>query len=345
MSVYIKTFTYTFLILAFFSIETSAQIEDMIYSPYDLWLVGDEGLLVNDIADKKRTLKLFEFSSGTLKQTVRSGRGPGEVSSVYYKRSTTFSNGDILLWDAGRKRMMRYSPDLEYKTDISGEGKIGSIYQAGLINDSTLFTVDFTEEVFKAWRIQNNKISENSLLWSINRNKRKELSPLSNFTLLQTLFYTNYKGMLYITFEFSSMVIGVNEDGIVFINGEPDSIPLPPNDEQSEKSGRYSLPIMGKHPEGARDISAAGKLVYVLLNGETISKFQQMRYALNPEDLIEKVNHTKRLLTYNRMNGKFLREIELPVLSRQAKVENGNIFLLNTLGKKPIIEKYKLSEL
>ncbi len=343
MGIYIKTFILSFLI----SIgEISGQIGDMIYNPYNLWVVGEDKLLVNDIADKEQTLKLFNFSSGALEQAVRSGRGPGEVSSMAYKRSTRYSNGDILLWDSGGKRIMRYSEDLEYRTDLAAEGSVlGKIFQAALINDSTLLTVDFSEEVLKAWRIQDNKISDNSLLWSADRNEYKELSPLANFTLLQTLFFSNYEGGLYITFEYSSMVIGVNEDGIVFINDEPDNIPLPPNDEESEKSGRYSLPTMGKHPEGARDISATDKFVYVLLNGETISKMQQIRYMANFDALIEKTNHTKRLMIYDRLTGEFLREIELPLLARQAKVQNDYIFLLNTLDDRPMIKKYKLSDL
>ncbi|HBQ60794.1 MAG TPA: hypothetical protein DD671_14550 [Balneolaceae bacterium] len=345
MGTRIKTFFFTFLISVFLIGETSAQIGEMIYNPYNLWLAGDGEIVINDIADEKRTIKLFEFSSELLKGSIRSGRGPGEVSPSYYKRSTTFSNGDFLLWDAGRKRLMRYSSDLKYKTDVRGDATIGSSYQAGLINDSTLLTVDFSEEVFKAWRIKNNKISEGSLLWAVNRNEQKELLPLANFTLLQTLFYDNYDGMLYVTFEFSSMIIGINEDGIVFINDEPAKIPLPPVDPESEKSGRYSLPVMGKHPEGARDIAANDKFVYVLLNGETISKFQQMKYMVNFEALIEKTNHAKRLLIYNRFTGDFLKEIELPIPSKQAKISDDFVYLLHTLGEGPVVKRYKLSEL
>lgn len=326
--------------------DTSAQISDMIYNPYNMWLVGEDKLLINDIADNERTLKLFDFSIDSLKEVMRSGQGPGEVSPVYYKCSTNFSNGDILLWDAGRKRMMRYTSDLKYKTDLSGEASMfGNLYQAGLINDSTLLTVDFHDEFLKAWRINDNEISEHSLLWSIHINDYEELSPLSNFTLLQTLFYSNYGGMLYITFEFSSLIIGIDEDGIAFINSEPANIPLPPPDNESEKSGRYSLPIMGKHPEGARDISVMDDLVYVLLNGRTISKLEQMRYMVNFETLIDKVKHAERLLVYNRFTGEFINELKLPMPARQAKVQGEYVFLLNSLGDVPVIKKYKLSEL
>ncbi|WP_142454940.1 hypothetical protein [Gracilimonas mengyeensis] len=330
----------------FYGNTVSAQIGEMIYDPYNMWLVGDHGVVINDIADEQRTLKLFDFSSGSLIQAMRSGRGPGEVSPVYYKRSTSFSNGDIFLWDAGRKRMTRYSSDLEYKTDIRGNQSItGSIYQAGLINDSTLFTVDFTEEVFKAWRIRKGGIKGKTPLWSINRTEQTEFDPLANFTLLQTLFYSNFDGVLYIAFEFSSQVMAVDEEGIVFINSEPDNIPLPPNDEQSEQSGRYSLPEMGKYPEGARDITVDSSYMYLLMHGGSISKWQQLRYATNFDALIEKVNHTKRLLIYDRYSGAFLEEKKLPILSRQAKVRGDSIYLLKTLGRNPEIRKVKLAEL
>ncbi len=342
---YLKKVVFLSVISLFSNNFSFAQLDGLIYNPYDLWIVDADTVLVNDIADKQNTLKLFDLKDEELIASVRSGRGPGEVSSIAYKRSTLYSNGDIFIWDSGRKRMTRYTSELEYKTDVRGGKFLGSIFQAALINDSTLLTVGVGEGFFKVWRIKNNRVTEKSLLWSISEGEYEELSPLINFTLLQTLFFDNFNGILYISFEFSSMVIGIEETGIVFINQEPDNIPLPPPDEESERSGRYSLPVMGKHPEGARDVSAGGDFVYVLLNGEKISRMQQWRYLVNFEALIEKVYHAERLLKYDRFTGEFIGEINLPIPARQAKVQGDTVYLLNTLGDEPIIRKYKLDEL
>ena len=45
----------------------------------------------------------------------------------------------------------------------------------------------------------------------------------------------------------------------------PENIPLPVHDE---KSGGYGLPIMGKHPEGARDIALDDNYVYITFSGK-----------------------------------------------------------------------------
>lgn len=337
-----RSLFFAFLISVFSVVEASAQISDLIYDPHDLWVIGEDRVLVNDLALKDSPISVIDFENDAIVASLRTGKGPGEVSSTFYKRITKYSNGDILLWDAGQYRITRYTADLQYLDDISGSVFKNRIYQAGLVNDSTLFTVQLGDEFLKLWRIRNSGIEQENLIGSISLHDLEGLQGLKNFTLLQTLHFTNHDGVVYMNCEYSSFLAAFDENGLLFLTDEPNNIPVPPHDE---KNPIHALPDMGEHPEGARDVSVADEIVYVLLNGRTISKLEQMRYMINFEALIDKVNHAESLLMYDRITGEFLKEIELPIPTRQAKVQGEHIFLLNSLGDVPVVKKYKLSEL
>lgn len=332
-----------FVLISYWNInwELSGRIYQAIYNPENIWILHDDNLLVNDIGMKSSPLNLIDFKTDSVISSLREGRGPGETSSTFYKRVTQFSDGDILLWDAGLNRITKFSDSLKYKTEIRGPALEKKLYQVALVNDSTLFTIDNSEQFMRAWRLGGNQVDNEDELWSISRSEYKELSPLSNFILLQTLYYTNYDGVLYIAFEFSSLIMAIDENGIQFINDEPDQIALPVH---QEKGGNFSLPVMGQHPEGARDISADEDYLYVTFSGETTSKWEQIRYALNFDTLIERIKHSERVLIFQRKTGEFVGEIKLPLRARKFKVAGDHIFLLNTIDDKPEILKYRFKK-
>lgn len=320
--------------------EIVGQLKNSIYNPQDFWVFDKDLILVNDIGIKTSPVGLIDFKRDSLVSSLRAGRGPGEVTSTFYKRVTKYSNGDFLLWDAGSNRIMKYNDSLGYITDIRSFGKGKRFYQAGLINDSTLFTIENSQNFLSAWRIKDDGTFGDEKLWSITFEDYKDLSPLKNFVLMQTLFYTNFNGVLYIAFEFSSHVIAIDEKGVKYIQDGPDNIPLP---TQDEKSGVYGLPVMGKHPEGARDITVDNNYIYITFSGKKISKWEQMKYTFNFEELIEKVKHSRRLLFYDRESGNYLGEVELPESAMKFKISGSSAYLLSSVKGMPTIYKYELN--
>lgn len=320
--------------------EATGKIENSIYNPYDFWVLGDDLLLVNDLGFKSSPIGLINFKEDDIVSNLRTGQGPGEVTSTFYKRVTKYTNGDFLLWDAGSNRIMRYNDSLQYITDIRASGFGRRFIQAGLINDSTLLTMENSPNFLSAWRIKDNTINESEMLWSISIDEYEELTALKNFVLMQTIYFGNYDGALYLTFEFSSLLIAIDENGVKYIQKEPENIPLPVHDE---KSGGYGLPIMGKHPEGARDIALDDNYVYITFSGKKISRWEQMRYAFNFEELIEKIKHSQRLLIFDRETGNFVKEIELPKTAMKFKIFGNSAYLLNTIDDVPSIYKYSFN--
>lgn len=322
--------------------ELETEMVDSVYDPQQVWLAGKNKVLVNDLAQKTSQIHLIDETEDSISEMLRTGRGPAETSTTFYKRVTKFSNGDFLFWDAGLNRTSIYDSTLNYKVDIGGSGLRTKFYQTALINDSTLATFDFNEPFLKVWRIRNNRVNTNNLLWGINLDDYEELSPLKNIMLLQSLYFDNYDGILYIGFEFASILMAIDEEGVKFITDKPDEIPLPIN---TDKEFAASLPVMGKHPEGARDVAVDENYVYLLFSGETISRFEQMKYTFNFETLIDKVKHSKRLLLYDRFTGNFIREVKLPIYVKGFKIRGNEAYLLNSIDKEPRILKYKVESL
>ena len=314
------------------------ELKETVFDPEQTLILDKDRILINDHALKEFPIRNISFSSDSLISELRHGRGPGEVSSIFYKAFTKFTNGDILLWDAGLNRVTVFNTNLEYKYDVTGKALQKRVYQAALINDSTLVTIEYEDFFLKAWRFNDKRIEESDLLWKHSLKEIPELESLRNPIMLQTLYFTNYDNELYIAFEYSSLLMGINEEGIKFLKDGPDAIPIP----NPRIDGQFSLPIMGEHPEGARDITADDKHVYVVFSGKNVSKFEQMRYSFKFEDLIDKIKHSKRLWIFDRNNGSFIREEKLPLAARTFQIYQDEAYILNTIENHPKIIKYQL---
>lgn len=327
-------FSYLF-ILSFNDWKLISKLDNSLYNPQNIWFVNDSSLVINDLANSNSPVQLLNTKNDEVTASLRTGRGPSETSSTFYKHITSLEN-KLMLWDAGLNRISMYDHNLNHIDDFYGSALESKFYQAGVINDSTFFTIDGTNEFLKVWRFKSNQINKKDLLWSISIDDYEEFEPLSNFILLQTFFYTSSGGATYFSFEFSSIIFAIDERGLKFINDAPDNIPLPIHDENQV----FSLPVMGEHPEGSRDISVDDNFIYVLFNGKTISKFEQIRYSMNFEKLIEKVKHSQRVLIYDKNTGEFVKEIELPKPAMKMSVRGNRYFLLNSLGQQAVIEEY-----
>src|SRR5690554_401148 len=126
------------------------QVTDSVFDPENIWLVAKDSLVINDLGVNSSPVNLVDVKKDILLKSLKTGQGPSETSSTFYKRITKFSNGDLLLWDAGLNRITKYENDLTYIVDISGSAFNKRLYQAAVINDSTLMTIDNTEDFLKS---------------------------------------------------------------------------------------------------------------------------------------------------------------------------------------------------
>ncbi|MEX0661060.1 MAG: hypothetical protein WEA58_04755 [Balneolaceae bacterium] len=251
------------------------------YNPFSVFKISDDDLLIYDTRNTQQPINQVSLKEDSFRLTnnLSSGQGPGEVNDTFYKRITTFSNGNILLWDRGQAMLTIYDDSLNYISDLEGGALQSGIIQAGLINDSTLVTVENDQEnVFKAWKLLDNETTSNEPIWTISFDDYPQLNGLRNFILMQAMYFMNYDGFLYVAFEHSSVILALDADGIEFINDKPDENSFPEFDSENPV---FSLPNMGSYVEGTRDLDVDGDYIYIIYKGESTSKWEQLRYRNN----------------------------------------------------------------
>ncbi len=210
-----------------------AQFEDVAYDPYDVWLITDSKVLINDLADKRNPLRLFSLDEGSIIRHLNTGRGPGEVSPTLYKRTTTFTNGDIALFDSGNQRLMVYDSTLAFKYQFRGSAMEQHMTQAGLINDSTLWTMTLNDDFISVYRIRNQMIHTQDLMYSLQPSSTPEFAEFSNTALRVSIFISNRDGKLFMTSEHASWVAAFDETGLSWITNRPDGFGLPKADSEN----------------------------------------------------------------------------------------------------------------
>jgi len=312
------------------------------YNPYSIYKINNNAILIHDIRNSDQPINQLAIDNGSIElvSNLTRGYGPGEINDTFYKRVTTYSNGDILLWDRGQSMLTKYDSSLNYIGDLEGRSLQSGILQAGLINDSTLVTVENDQEnVFKAWRLIDNETTSSEPIWTISFNDYPQLYGLKNFILMQAMHFTNYENVLYVSFQHSSVILALDADGMKFIYSKPDENPFPEFDSENPI---FSLPKMGSYDEGTIDMDVDGKFIYLIYKGESTSRWEQMRYRNNFDELIEKVKHSKRLLIYDRFTGQFLYETTLPIEAKQIAVVDNKFYLLNSLNDYPSLIRYSL---
>lgn len=313
-------------------------IEDVAFNPYDLWMIDDSFVVLNDLADKQNPIKLIDLEIGNTIKTLRTGHGPGEVSATQYKRVTRFSDNSILLFDAGNQRLTKFNSKLEYVFDLSGTALNRLVFQAGLVNDSTLIIIDNSENFIRGYRFYSSNVSESDILFEVSMTDYPELNDFRNTALLQALFISNSNSTIYLSSEFASFVIAINETGIKWISNIPNGFNLPESD--SENLG-YMMPRMGSHPEGSRGIYYHEGYVFMHFHGGTISRFEQMRYTFNFDYLLEKIKHTSRLMVFEADTGEFVGEYRLPDRARNIGFIGKKLILINSLDHSSNIRVYQ----
>lgn len=315
-----------------------AQFADVAYNPYDVWLITDSKVLVNDLADKRHPIRLISLENGEIVRYLNSGRGPGEVSPTFYKRTTTFSNGDVALFDSGNQRIMVYDSTLTYRYQLRGSAMEQHMSQAGLINDSTMWMMTLNEDFISVYRIRNRMIHTHDLIYSVQPSSVPEFAGFGNMALRESVFISNRDGKLFMTSEHTSWAAAFDESGLSWITNRPDGFGLPEADSQNMGMMR---PRLGKHPQGALGVTSHGGTVFVLFHGGIISVMEQIRYVMDFDTLIEKMKHSKRILTFDAETGLYTGEYLLPEPARGTLFVNRSIFLLNSLDHPGAIRVYE----
>ena len=333
--------TLLFLLLVFHTIALAqAQNDDPLFKREivasdinDIIAIGEDTLLINDPINSESPFFSYDLVSNSIINTISNGRGPGEIGERY-KTVTMLNDTIISIFDKQLFRNQLFNKELELIETIQYNGEIKNAMQAGPINDSTYLTVPF-ENVFEIYDADDAVIT--SKLKTIPYSEETATSALRNFLLKQYIHVRSDGEAMYCAFEYSSLILKVNRDGIVFHTLEPANYLLPY--EEPEGGRIYSIPESNDYPVGALDIEVDSSYIYVLYSGKKITG-NLFKRLFNIDVEIEKIEHTDKVHIYDKTDGTYLNTVQLPVSAMKFDLTDQHIYLVRTLGE-PSVMLYK----
>ncbi|MGM0586803.1 MAG: hypothetical protein ACQETE_00170 [Bacteroidota bacterium] len=315
---------------------------DQYYNIKEMCGLDSGDLAIFDHGDKTYPLKSFNPEMQKIGGKVREGNGPGEISGMR-KSLTTFSNGDLLLYDAGKRRAFIRDDSLQYIDELRGEILKDDLWDVSLINDSTVFVVSSTAEVFRAYRLNDARIDDSDKLWGVSISEHEELNGLQNVLLLQSLWEENQDGTLYVGFQYSSMLMAVDEQGIQYITTGPEDIGIPYDEakvEEMKAKNHYEIPIIGEHQKGFRSITVNGDYVYALYQEKELGFMASVYHEMRGNFAI--YDYTNMVYRFNRHTGAFIDKFELPVEGKHISSSGNNLYIFNQQDKVARLYRYPI---
>lgn len=337
--------------------EHAATYNEGFFSPADFRILEGKKqkpsrLLVLDNRASDRILARLRLEDGSpVGRTVRSGPGPGRVSGRGMELSL-FSDGGVLLWDGGNRRANVYSADLRFQGQVEGLENFSANHVA-LVNDSTLavgLSVS-ASDLFKLYRLRRGpgsiRIAEEPLA-TIKTTEHPVLSrgPLDENFMLREGSGRRVGNELYFGYAFGSLVVGATETGLQWATTEPVNHVLPSYDfrEQSTAGEKtrttYTAPSVDEHPLGILDLAGDASHLYALYSGQNVDQTTNNRAAE-----VEATRHSNRLFVFDRVTGRFVKEMHLPIRARRIEVTSRHTVLLATEERDaPTFKVYQFPE-
>ncbi len=278
---------------------------DIANEPRQMWTVQDNRVLMHDYANPDGIIQLLNLDTKSVIKKIPVGRGPGEIMQGS-KSVSTFSNGDILIWDNSMKRGLFYNSNLDYLGQLIIPTYVGAISDLSLVSDRRIgvFGVDGNfVNVFE--------LSEKREILGPQPKLRIPLqgtfSEYRNSAIRQRFFFRNDSGNLYVSFEYSTDILVIRGDDTWTLSTMPSRIPPPtfdPNDP-------HSLPYAHIHPKCSVSLAIGNDKIYNLVRGETMSLGRQMLYFNNLAGLDEELLTGHRIDIYDIRTNKFIRTVKL----------------------------------
>jgi len=318
-----------------------SKLENTMLDPEDFWIQESTNTaIIFDPAHDNYPVYRIDLQYGNIINRIRSGQGPGEVHPSRSKRLSFDSQENIYLWDSGLQRTTIYDSGLNYKGMLKWGKSQEIFYHVGLINDSTLFVITGdVNEFIKLYRINNQNVQTSEALVSIPIYYYEQFIPLENILLKQKIVFSNHRYTCFLAFEYAFLIISLTETGITALINGPLEHPLPESSPQM--GGIYALPDLTEHSLGILDITADDNHIYVLYSGKFGSKRSVVRYMLQPGIFEEELEHSDKIIIFDRVTGELAGQYRLPVPAKRIRVHNDKFYVLTSYRTLPIIIKYE----
>lgn len=283
----------------FLVIVSSFFLKELAFSNPDKVVVHNSTIYVYDPLEN-HAMTLYDTESFNEINRLHFGRGPAEIAGILNKTILPFKN-NISIYDRSSGVLKLFDKDLNLKLYYSLEGTKKMPFQAAFMSDSVLFIVpnygDFIQLYKVNMDIEKEEIScEEVPFFSMKINDNPQFKNLDNFLLRQDIHITNNNNTFYLSFEYSDLLLKINDQGLYTVNKLFKDYHYFPN--TLDKDGYYNLPTIGEDPICSLDIDFLNDKIYVLRNGkkENGSIFKKM---FKIDKLLKEADHGKECLVYN----------------------------------------------
>lgn len=333
-----------------------ATYDEGFFNPGEFRILGGgkepSVLLVLDHSASDQMLARLRLDDGTtVGHTIRSGRGPGEVSGKGMEISQ-FSDGGVLLWDSGHRRASVYDADLRFEGQVHGLQGL-SVDPVALVNDSTLAVVmsSSTSELFRLYRLhqasESVHVAEEPLVTikTVDHEVLDQGQLDENFMIRQGVA-RRIEDELYFGFMFGSLVTGMTENGLTWATTRPVNHALPVYNFRDGNA--FVAPPLDKFSRGVLDLTGDESHLYVLYSGQKFEDDRGLLERITQRDVadgMEAIDHSDRLFVFDRATGAFVREMRLPIRAKALEVTSRYVVLLATEERDaPAFEVYRVPE-
>jgi hypothetical protein len=308
------------------------------------WILADANhhLWVNDAVHQTLTIYKYDLQRDEPMNSLRMGRGPGELSEMGMKWMSSLNTGDKVIFDVGSYQLQRFGSALDRPAMVRMASGSSQWLNAHVLADTLLVVSPMSiSNVIQMYQFDPVTNQIGSMIYQLGHRDRPELNALSNF-LLKNGHISVYGNAIYFSFLFAPYIVKMDPNGLRWIGGGELGSGFPVN---SKNPNEIRMPDASQFAQQTISISADANRVYVLHNGEKAGFWKSMWATMTNDfsDIDEQLNATNRLRIYSTSNGKFIEEWMLPVRARLVTVYREFMYLTTQIDGRPTVIAYRMN--
>ena len=314
--------------------EEVARFSEGLFEPDVFTVIGDSLLIGVDRSSPDTGLFRMNLDTGNMCCQTGVGEAPGEIAGQGQAVVQQINDERIWLWDEGSRSITLYDYDLSPIERTSRIGDRGSL-RAAPIGTTHVLNVTSTADPFA-------EILDYTALFDGEGEPIQSVALPDEFSHVRNAFQLQYGHIVsdseraYIGFDFSSYIVGVDEDGIQFLTNSPKNDPMPPQEEPR-------LPDLAEYPRTTLSMDVDSEHLFVLYSGKQTSREEVMSYQSDDKlgALSEKLNRSDTILLYDKHDGSHVDTWNIPVQADDIAVTEDYLYILSTDDMEPTIIQYE----
>lgn len=140
-------------------------------------------------------------------------------------------------------------------------------------------------------------------------------------------------GEVVTAFDYASYIVRIDTEGVQVVDGAPEQIAFPVEPDLPDEPW-IRIPDWF-NPRGTLDVACNNNFIYALFSGDKVSRSRVKALELSGRltatkraELRAQIEQSDRLHVYDRDDGAFLYEVQLPVKARQLTATEDHLYLL-----------------